>query len=86
MGQLLQVLGDRAELEVQVYGSAPLHFQWQKDSLDIPGATNSILTLFSVETNDAGAYRVQIANRLGSVLSATAGSIWAVRITTLSVS
>lgn len=43
-------------------GTAPLQYQWKFNDLDIPAATNAILTLSDVTTNAAGEYRVTVTN------------------------
>lgn len=49
-----------------------MSYQWQKDGVNISGATASSLTLPSVTTVDAGKYRVVVSNSSGSVTSASA--------------
>ena len=47
-------------------GSRPLHYQWRFHGTNLAGATNSSLTLFSVNTNQGGPYSVNITNLVGS--------------------
>ena len=47
-------IGDTVTLTATVGGSAPLTFQWQKNSIVIPGATNTSLTLPTITLNDLG--------------------------------
>ena len=47
-------------------------FQWQLNETNIPGATNSILTLTNVQTNAAGSYSVIVTDPKGSTNSANA--------------
>lgn len=47
-------------------GTPPLTFQWQREGTNIPGATSNILTLTNIQLDQAGDYRVVIANYLGS--------------------
>jgi PKD repeat protein len=50
-----------------------LSYQWRFNlTNDIPGATNTLLTLPSVHSSMAGIYRVQVSNRFGSILSSNA--------------
>ncbi len=49
-----------------------LTYQWRKDSVEIPGATNSLLVISSVSTQDAGGYDVWIASACGSTTSSVA--------------
>lgn len=51
-------------------GIAPLHFQWQRNGVDIAGATQFFYTLASTALSDNGsAYRCVVSNSLGSVTS-----------------
>jgi hypothetical protein len=49
-----------------------LSFQWQLNSVNIPGATSASYNLASVTTNDAGTYTVLVSNTGGSVISSNA--------------
>ena len=53
-------------------GAAPLLYQWQHSGTNLPGATNAVLTLSNISTNDAGDYQVVITNSFGSITSAVA--------------
>lgn len=44
-------------------------YQWQKNGINIPGATGSAYTIFSVSTSDAGNYTVVATNSTGAVTS-----------------
>jgi hypothetical protein len=44
-------------------------FQWQKNTVNIPGATASTFTINSVSINDAGNYRCVVTNGCGSTNS-----------------
>jgi hypothetical protein len=48
----------------------PLRYQWRKDGVDLPGATEATLNLLSVQAQQAGGYTVVVSNSLGSVTSA----------------
>lgn len=50
---------------VAAAGSPPLSYQWRKDGIPIPGATNALLTLVSVEIADGGNYSVVVTNLAG---------------------
>jgi hypothetical protein len=55
---------------VDVSGVAPLYYQWVFDGTNLlAGATNSTLVLPDAQTNQAGAYQVQVYNSLGSTNS-----------------
>jgi len=61
--------GSRADFSVTVSGAVPLSYQWRRDSIPIPGANLSSLTIVPVGTSDAGSYDVVVSNALGSVTS-----------------
>jgi hypothetical protein len=50
-------------------GSPPLTFQWRKDGVDLPGATDETLTIDPVTESDAGYYDVVVTNGYGSAVS-----------------
>ena len=61
--------GQSAEFRVEARGSQ-LSYQWQRDGVDIPGATLATLTLPVVSLDDAGAvFRVTVSNSAGTVPS-----------------
>jgi plastocyanin len=47
-------------------------YQWQSNMVDLPGATNSLLTLDNVAVGDSGTYRVIVGNNEGSTTSSNA--------------
>ena len=57
---------------VTATGTAPLSYQWQKNSGTLSGATSASLTLNSVTTTAAGSYSVIVSNSAGSVTSTSA--------------
>jgi hypothetical protein len=59
-------------LSVQSLGLEPLRFQWQRDEVDVPGATNAMLSLSHLRTADAGSWRVRVSNSYGAVTSEVA--------------
>jgi len=61
-----------ATFTVVATGATPLFYQWQKNGDDIPGETNATLAVPASLTDDNSAYRVLVANALGSVWSASA--------------
>ena len=63
-------IGSMVTFAVTATGTAPLHYQWQQNNLNILGATGSSLTLNSVSDSDAGGYQVIVSNVLASVTSA----------------
>ena len=58
-----------ATFNVVAIGSQPLSYQWQKNGVDIGGATGSSYNITGVTTNDAGSYTVVVSNVVGSVTS-----------------
>ena len=52
--------------------TAPLTYQWQFGSIDLPGETNSTLTIRNFQNSNIGSYRVVISNPFASTTSATA--------------
>ncbi len=58
--------GQNITFTVSASGNAPLAYQWLKNSVNIPGATNPSLTLPAVSLADAGTYRCFISNGCGS--------------------
>jgi hypothetical protein len=58
-------------LEVRTEGEQ-LSYQWQKDSVDIPGATDSVYTIQQAKPDDAGGYRVVITSGNETVVSQNA--------------
>ncbi len=61
--------GGSATFSVVASGAAALAYQWQRNSVDIPGATGTSLTINPVGAGDAGTYRVRVSNPCGSVNS-----------------
>jgi hypothetical protein len=65
--------GQAARFMVSASGSAPLSYQWRRDNVEIPGATQSTYTLDSPGPSDNGAtFAVRVSNSFGSVTSGTA--------------
>ena len=65
-------LGAGATFSVAAGGSTPLSYQWQKDGVNIAGATASSYTIGSVVAADAGQYRVVVTNGVGAATSGAA--------------
>jgi len=68
-------VGTTATFAVVATGATPISYQWQKFSTgfgDLFGRTNALLQLCNVQTNDAGDYRVRMADNTGTTNSATA--------------
>ncbi|MCX6930751.1 MAG: immunoglobulin domain-containing protein [Verrucomicrobia bacterium] len=64
--------GSNVTFTVAATGTSPLSYQWQFNSVNIPGATGSSYMKSNVETNDAGLYSVVVTNFAGSVTSSNA--------------
>lgn len=60
------LLGSTVVFETEAQGQN-LHYQWQRNGVDLPGQTNSILRVENVGHFHAGMYRAVITNELGSV-------------------
>jgi hypothetical protein len=71
------VPGLPVNLSVTATGAAPLSFQWLLNGqplsdttmVEITGATNSSLSIYPLDTNDAGVYSVIVSNPYSSVTS-----------------
>gem|GEM_PF-1029305 len=64
--------GGSVMFSVTATGADPLSYQWQKDSVDITGATSATLELTALTTADAGTYQVIVSNVANSLPSNTA--------------
>ena len=65
--------GTAATFSVVAAGTAPLSYQWQKNTVNITGATSSSYTTPLTTTADSGEqFRVTISNSAGSVTSRVA--------------
>ena len=65
-------LGTTATFTVVAAGAGPLRYQWQFNTVNLPGQTNAALTLPNVQPANSGNYNVVVANQFGSVTSAPA--------------
>ena len=65
--------GQGASFSIVASSTEVLTYQWQKNGVDIAGATQSTLLLNSVLVSDAGSYRVKVTNSsLSSIFSESA--------------
>lgn len=56
-------------LSVEATSEEALSYQWKRDNVDIPNATESTFSINDIQTADAGAYAVAVTNVNGSVVS-----------------
>jgi hypothetical protein len=61
--------GDRVVLNVETSGDDPRTYQWQRNRVNIPGATNQTLEIDPANWFDNGRYRVIVENRVSRVTS-----------------
>ena len=64
--------GTVASFTVAASGTAPLFYQWQKDSVDMALATNATYAIAAVEAGHAGNYRCIVSNMVNAATSAVA--------------
>jgi len=72
--------GERAEFSVEVGDAGPATFQWQRDGVDLAGATRSTLVIPAASAAEAGVYRVII--RVGPATYVSDGVTLTVRPST----
>ncbi len=65
-------LGTNATFGVSAAGTAPLMYQWRKNSVNVSGATNVSYTINNVQGSAAGTYNVVVTNIAGSITSSNA--------------
>lgn len=63
------VSGATAQFTVIANCSAPLGYQWQHATTNLPGATSATLIINNAQPADAGAYRCVVSNSGGSITS-----------------
>ena len=61
--------GDLVMLTVTATANVPLTYQWRKNGVDIPGATNTVLVIAPFGLDDVGAYHVLVSGECESLLS-----------------
>ncbi|MBT63012.1 MAG: hypothetical protein CML13_07350 [Puniceicoccaceae bacterium] len=64
--------GASATFSVGVSSPVPVSYQWQKDGVDIPGATSSSYSIAATEPSSAADYSVVVSTPAGSTPSAAA--------------
>ncbi len=68
MGQM----GGRFSFRTLASSLHPLHYQWQRDGIDLLGATNCVLSLTNVTLADAAEYRAVVTDGITTQISKTA--------------
>jgi hypothetical protein len=66
------VTGGRLNLRKLLTHLTPLGYQWRKNGISIPGATNGSYTIPSVSLGDSGTYDVVVTNSCGQTISSNA--------------
>ena len=64
--------GGTVTLSVVAGGVGPFTYQWQKDGVNVPGATAASYALTAAQVSQAGSYTVAVGNSGGSVTSSAA--------------
>lgn len=62
-------LGSNVTFSVTAVGSGELSYQWRRDGVDIPGATNTTYDVPDAQLEDEGAYAVLVGDVNGIVIS-----------------
>jgi len=57
--------GSTVFFRAEAIGAQPLHYQWRRNGVDLPGKTDAVLKLTSLVPGDAGDYSVIVSNGLG---------------------
>ncbi len=66
-------VGKTAKFTVTATGTAPLKYQWEKNGVNIEGATKSSYTTAPTTSADNGAvFAVNVTNNFGSAISSNA--------------
>jgi hypothetical protein len=65
-------IGGIATFTAVASGTPPLGYQWSFNTTNIPGATNTTLTLTNVQLAQTGNYALLVSNAYGSTLSSNA--------------
>jgi hypothetical protein len=65
-------INSNATFEVLAGAGGQIHYQWQFNEVDIPGATNSSFTVTNAQPENIGGYSVIVSNKVGAVPSEVA--------------
>jgi hypothetical protein len=71
-GSLGVMAGSSATFTVAANGTAPLHYRWRRNGINVTGATNSSFTITNAQPTHAGSYTVVVSNSVATVTSAVA--------------
>ncbi|MBM3848419.1 MAG: hypothetical protein FJ405_19310, partial [Verrucomicrobia bacterium] len=63
-------IGSNTTLSVSAISPDPLRYQWRKERVDVPGATNAQLQILRAAGADIGSYDVVVSDSLASATSA----------------
>jgi uncharacterized repeat protein (TIGR01451 family) len=61
--------GANVQFTTTAVGTAPLQYQWQRNGVDLSGATSPTLALNNVSPANFGVYRLRVSNNVGVALS-----------------
>jgi alpha-tubulin suppressor-like RCC1 family protein len=62
-------------MRVEAVGTPRLRYQWRKDGVEVPGATNDFFYLPLSQVDDSGDYTVAVGNHLGTNVSSVASLV-----------
>jgi uncharacterized delta-60 repeat protein len=65
-------MGQSTSLTASAVGTGPIHYQWRNEGVELPGATNSFLTLTNLQLSQAGHYDILASNIFGVATSSVA--------------
>ena len=65
-------LGGNVTFSAGVFGTETFVYQWTSNSVTLPGATNSSLTLTNISLASSASYAVLVTNNFGGTLSSNA--------------
>ena len=68
-------VGEPASFSVTALGAPPLTYQWQKNNVNIPGATSATYSIAKASLTDNGSYRVIVSNNTGSTATSNAATL-----------
>jgi hypothetical protein len=68
----LAAASSNVTFSVVAVSAGTIEYQWRRNGLDIPGATNSVHTIFAVKTNDLASFSVVVTDEISSLESSNA--------------